>query len=754
MRTKTRRRVRHGITLALIVATIALGVFYFGYPVWQRFGQSICDFGRSIGEYFCWSFTWEEGIVGNTVQLFPDNMDTVLPLTWEELGAACAEFGELFFDERNFLGFLWEFFETLALYIQIFLVLVMPVAASILLVWLVYRKPNKQHNVDTKQLRAFKEFVRRRVKPVYMSIRQYFVGFLFKRWYYVLLLCVLWAYNLNLLTIAFEVVAFFFYLMATPILECVLNIMVQVAKFFCDFAVAWFFIPRIIWFLLFYKAFAVLRSAQGVKQQRAKETHDTDLMKKYPGTKLFVGKQRAKKTSILTMVKRLYERLFRKDAEDGMNARKKQFPFFPWIHLETFITRNRKKHKIFLVYHCRTVIRFIRHTYEMKDDDPRKSQRIRHLRKRYGYEFDNLLFDYDTTRGMEYDNSLKIIHLFDAIEAYAQLFWIYSQRKTLNFSNYPIREDFWFESYGNHPKFHGDMIGLTAIESSKNSQYSFITDYDAFRPGKKFDERNPLADAVEYGVGSAEEFAKERKNRITRGAGGTKEVFATQDNDGFELDAKVRGQVSLIDYKDYWVWLFDDQREGSLGADNKDLATIFFIKGVAQEYILLPFFEVEELFYRIFTKIYDKIEDFFSIYHGENTLLHYLFKRICEPINKYFDRLHSRFKADRVRVKIKDGGDGEELGEEFFWLLHCEVYNDVYPSDSCKSFYNYRFARSGCGMEDFPTYAGREPTIEEKLKQNSYFVEDMVEYNGIANGRKKRIKTDESDEEPKRKKRS
>ncbi|MBQ8352209.1 MAG: hypothetical protein IJY34_00280 [Clostridia bacterium] len=743
MRTKTRRKVRHGITFALIGATIAFGVLYFGFPVAQRFWQSICDFVRSFVAYIIFLFTWEDGPISPTVQEFPSNMDTVLPLTWEELQAAFVEFGERFFDGKNFLSFLWVFFEKLSLALTWISLLALPVATLFLVAYFVYRKPDKLHNVDTKPLRLFKRFMRERIKPIYKVIRAYFVGFLAKRWYYVLTLCVLWSYNLNLLTIAIEALAYIFYLLYLGGLAGLPNIIVQIAKFFCDFAVAWFFIPRIIWFFLFYKAFSVWRRRQGDKNARGKEKHDKQLLKKYPGTKLVTGKQRSKKTSILTMIKRLYERIFREDAEEGMNARKKQFPFFPWIHLEQFITHNRRRHKIFLLYHCRTVIRFIRNTYEMKDDDPRKVQRIKRLRKRYGYKFDNLLFDYETSHGMEYDDSLTIINLFDALEAYAQQFFIYSQRKTLNFSNYPIREDFSFEDHGNHPKFKGDMISLMARESHKNSQYSFITNYDAFRPGKKFNASNTLVDAVEYGIGTGEEFAKERKNRITRGAGGTKEFYATQDNDGFELDAKVRGQVSLVDNKDYWVWLFDDQREGSLGADNKDLATIFFIKGVAQEHLLIPFFELEEVFYAIFKKIYDKIEDFFSVRKGSNTLLHYLIKRICEPINKYFDRIHKRYGASRVRLKVKDGGDGEELGEEFFWLLHCEVYNGIYPSDSCKSFYNFRFARSSKGMEDFPTYASKDPTLEEKLQQNSYFVEDMTEYSGITCSRKVRAIVEE-----------
>lgn len=745
MRRKTRRRIRHGVTFALIAGSIAFGVFYFGYPVALRFWQAICDFGRSIAAYFVYMFTLEEGLVETTVQQFPANMDTVLPLTWEELTELLIAFWRRFSSWKNILSFFLNLIEKLSFVGPVLALVAILIGATLLICHFLYKKPEsigslekkKKRQLDTKPLQLFKRFMRK-LKPIYKAIRAYFVGFLAERRYYIIIFIVLWAYNLNLFTIAFEALAYVFYLAGGSGLEGVLNIIVQAAKLICDISVAWFFIPRWAWCLIGYKLFAMWRRSMALKMQYAREAKNRELIKKYPGTKLVTGKQRSKKTTILTALKRLYERLFREDAEEGMNRRMKQFPFFPWVRLEKFIDKNRKNHKIYMVYHCKKVIRFMRGTYELSDDDPKKLMRIRHLRKRYGYDFDDLLFGYEREHGMVYNDGLRLVHLFDAMEAFAQLYFIYSQRKTLNFSSYPIREDFSWIDYGNHPQFCGDMISLTVEDSIKNSQFSFIVDYDGLRPGKKFIKGNPYADAIEYGILSADEWAKERKNRITRGGGGKKEEinYATQDNDGFELDAKVRGQVALIDYKDYWVGIFDDQREGSLGADNKDLAIIWYIKGVAEEYLLMPFFELEEAFYALHKRIYDKIDNFFLVRKGCNTLLHYLVKKIGEPINKYFDRIHNRFTAHKVRLKVKDGGDGEELGEEIFWALDCETYNDIYPSDSCKPYYNYRFARSNYGMEDFPTYGGLEPTIEEKLFQNSYFVEDMTEYNGIESRRK------------------
>ena len=737
MKGKSRRKIEHGITLFLIAVSLVFSVVYFGFPILRRFAQSIVDIGLSFASYVL-HWLKLDGLVTPTVQKFPSNMDTILPLTWEEFKTVMELFWERFWTLKNFLRYILKVLSVVLKIFNVVMSLLLPVALTFLILrFIVYRKKDKKHNVDSKPLRAFKKYYEKVWRPIKRNVKEYF-SFLSERRYYILIFAILWAYNLNILTIAFELVAFAFYLLHT---FDILNVFVQVAKFTVDFSVAALFIPWWGWLLIVYKLFDIWRRRLGRRKLQKCLRKDNKYIDKFPGALFITGKQRSKKTSMLTMLKILFERRFRDKAKEKLLLRDKQFPFFPWINVEKFIAKNRKKHKIFMLYHCRFVIKFLRHTYELKDGDPIKRQRMRWLKKEYGYKFKNLLFDYDESYGLTYDDKLSIVHIFDAIEKYAQLFFLYSQKTPLDQSNYAIREDFSWVDYGNFPIFDGDLLGRTTEESYANSQYSHIIDFDTFRPRKKFDEDNPNKDAGEYGIGTCQEFDKERKNRITRSAGNAKgEIeYATQDNDGFETDTKVRGQVALIDNVDFWQWLFDAQREGDLGASNKDLANIGLIKGAAKEYLLLPFYELDEGLYMLITSIYDKIHSFFRARKGSNTLFHHMVKLLYDPLFRSWDRTHKEFTGWKLRVKMKDGGDGEELGVEEFWILSFVTYRGKFASDSCKAFYNFRFARSKRGSEDIEQYDDIEPNVGKMAKQKSYFVEDMVSDNGIQIREKMRI---------------
>ena len=736
---KIKRMIPHAITWVLLIVSVLFGIFYFGMPIIKRLWMAICDLGRSLAAYGILLFTWKDGVITPTVQQFPQEMDTVLPLSWEELELFLGVWWNIFKSGKNMLAYLWLAFEKIALFFSYLSLMILPILALFFVLWLTHRSIDNKHAKDTKALKVF-EKIRRVTWWKCKAAISFYIGFVKTHWCYCLPLLLIWAYNLNILTIAFEAVAWIFYVAWAGSLEGILNIFVQVAKFAVDFSVVALFIPGWCWWIIIYWLFTRWRHKRGMKALERCIEQDYEFIDRYPGALFVTGKQRSKKTSMLAMLKMLFERIFRKKADEKMLLRDKQFPFFPWINLEKFIEKNRCEHKIYMLYHCRRVIRWLR-KIERLPAGPQRDRYFSILKKKYNYTWDDFYFGYDVAYGLEYDDGLMKVHLYEALEMYAQLYFVYRQSTPLDLSNLAIREDFEWEDHGNFPIFDGDLLKRDASESAAASKYSHVIDFDGFRPGLKFDPDNPNRNAIEHGIGVVQEVDKERKNSKTRSSAGNKgdgELgLATQDNDGFEIDLKVRGQVALVDNVDFWVWLIDAQRVGDLGASNAELTNQIFIKGRAEEQLVLPFFEIEDLLFEWLTKIYNGIHRWFRLRKGSNTLLHHILKLFYEPFFKAHDRIEKKFTAWKLRVKVTDGGDGEELGVEHFWILSYVTYRDRFASDVCKAFYEYRFAKSPRGIDDIECYTETDTNVKMMIKQNSYFAEDMTVYNGIESRRRR-----------------
>ena len=733
-----KKRIEHIVTCSFLAAGVAFSVFYFGLPILQRLWMSICDLGRSLAAYIILLFTWKDGVVEPTVQLFPEEMETILPLTWEELRIFFDEWWEIFSDGKTLLAFLLMVLEKLSLILSWISLAILPLAAWIFILWIVNRGIDNDHAKNTTAQEKFERYRRKVLIKIKTTISGY-RRFVFSRWYYWLAFALIWAYNLNFLSIAVEAVAWIFYVGWAGTFDAWINILVQIAKLVVDFSVAARFIPSLIWAIIIYMALYYLRLHMGRKALKKCIEHDNEFIDKYPGALFVHGKQRSKKTSMLAMLKILYERRFRDKADEKMLTRDKQFPFFPWINLEKWIDKARAEHKIFMLYHCRRAVRALRKAQEQPLE--RRQYYLRLIRKKYAYPYNDFYFGYDTEYGLIYDDGLVEIHLYDALEMYAQLYFIYHQSTPLDLSNLAIREDFTWKDKGNFPLFDGNLLKKTTQESANASTYSHVIDFDAFRPGLKFDPDNPNRDAVEHGIGVVQEVDKERKNSKTRSAAGNKAAgelgIATQDNDGFEIDLKVRGQVALVDYVDFWVWLIDAQRVGDLGASAAELTNQIFIKGRADEYLKIPFFEIEDLIFHGLSWIYDKIHKWFRFRKGSNTLPHHLLKLSFAPLFRWYDRLEKEFTAWKVNVRVTDGGDGQELGMDHFWILNTVTYRNRFASDVCKAFYEYRFARSKKGIDDIECYEDTATDVNKMCKQNSYFSEDMTVFNGIDSRRKR-----------------
>ena len=736
MTERTKKRWYHGISIAFIVVALCFTVFRF-QPVFWRLLSALEDFGRSIGYFFA------PKLVTPTITDIPDSTVALLPLTWEEFQLCLDKYWRLLIDWKNFLRYIIVVMDII-IDVSSF---VGPIAVTFgfvaFLIWILYGIPDKVPNDETKEGETVEEsreskpykWFMLHVAPRARKVRDWVNGYLEflspkgVKWYkkgYKLSLVLIWLYNLNILTICFEVAAFFFYFITAWDLESVYTLVVKVIL---DLTVALEFLPTIIEVLIGYKIFDWFRIRIGKKLRKNKVKKAEKFLDDYRGSIFAEGKQRSKKSTLLAFFKRIEERRFRKKAFEKMKDREKQFPFFPWATLERTVDRCRDKQFIVLedIEYC---VRYMKRAFDAREDAGKLVGLTSYLRVEYGYDFTDVL-RYAENYPMTFDTGTTVVSLFKAIESYMMLCLIYHHPTPLDISNYSIREDYRFKDNGFFRIFDGNLF-RDAEESAKLSQFSHNMNYDIFRPGKAFDEETRYDEAVEFGIGVQQEFSKERKNRYSRAQSPkADDREATQDNDGFELDTKMRGHVATIDNVDFWRWFFDDQRANGLGADNKDMATIATIKKSLPGKIILPFFGIDELVYLLVTKLRDGFHWLVRNNKKGKTLLDYFATLAHQPFYHHFERVRRAYTVYPLKLKMSDGNDGEVFDAKLSLdIVEACTYNDIFATDSARVFYKEKHRKAKRGLNKIEQYEGLYPTRRNFKNQRSYWVEDMEAHYG------------------------
>ncbi len=703
------------ITIALLAVSILCMIFRFDM-VFTRVVQSIEDLIRSILYYF--TEMGEPGRVHVTVNKIPGGMKTYLPVEWETFKAQVEAFKDLIFTEENLQLYFLVVGSYLSVGAEWILLLSIPVTVFILVLWLLYDTENNDYNKDTLPLRAYKWVESHVLSPVWRYVKG--AAKHVRKSKAFLWLVLIWLYNLSAFTIAIEFVAFLFYFSISVDWN---SIYTQFVKLGMDLTIPIGFLPWWVWAYIGWKLFSWIRRAVGMARLKHYEASNRAFLEVYLGALFVVGKQRAKKTTIITDMALTQEVIYRDDARELLATCDKQFPFFPWINVERFYRNAQARHVLPTLAHFRRFIGILRDFFETDYDPAIKKSMLRHLKKHYGYKHRDFIFGYDHLRyGTFYDNNLAGVNVFDAIENYVQLFYIYAAPTSLIFGNYSIRTDIKYDDKGNFPDIDADFFSSKATEIEKESQYCHIINFNSRRLGKVTDENDPGKDGVEFGVFNVMEFAKERGNQHTNAGMSVHDEECNVKNDGYELDVKMKGHDATIMYYTFKRDFYDDQRPDSLSAENKDLCDVIMIKGVSDEKIVLPCFSFARLFYGIATSIHDKIYYSLRYKRGDNTLLVYLIKRFYTPFHHYYDRLKNQFTVQTATLKIWDAMGDEVLNDKGkYYICHKKVYADRFATDGIKDFYHEKALRSKMGLNDYETFGDVHMTRAEMKKMHSRF---------------------------------
>ncbi len=728
---KAERKIdyRHIICILITLGFVALGIFRF-FGCIGRMIESVRDCGLSIAYYFCEIFEIPHHITPTVNELpkipffdFPSQTPAVpavpsvpLPDNWEKFKIKWSAYWRLWATKENYFGYLSAVGNALYIFSKV-IVIIIP---FILLVWLLLRRmlktQNNDYDKDSKPLTIFKRIT----AHTYISLKTWLIGFFAfvkeHKNYYVTWLC-LWALYFNAFAILIEFIAYYLYFVVS---FDFLNLYRQVYKLFIDLSAAFTFIPLWAWGVVGLVALDKFRKNIAYGVMNHFERRNRGFINARPIVSMICGTMGKKKTTVLTDMALSQEAMFRDKAFEKILENDLKFPNFPWINLENELKRAMEYHE---VYNLATVRKFV----------VKKRLRWQKTQTR------ERLFNYDYERyGLFYDDKLKVANVWEVIEIYAQLYFIYVIQSSLLISNYSVRVDGILSDIGNFPLWNADFFKSDSRLIDSYSRHAHILDFDSLRLGKKVIEDNPNANNFEFGIVLVTEIGKERGNNLELSDKKKKDETTNQKNDMFDSWIRMVRHSATVDNYPFVKVVTDEQRPENWGANGRELCEIIRIRESGETRLAMPFFSLAELLYGW---LYNKFAGLYYEYRynrGDNTLLMYLLKGLTAKMRNYYTGIYNRFGYCVATVDVESGTlDGKTEANKYY-LMSKKIYSKRFSTDCFSDFFTVKALRSPVGINDLNEYATEKATFGELAEQNSYFVNDLL--NGLKNDENKEDK--------------
>jgi hypothetical protein len=709
---------RHYICVAAVLGSLLSGVFFFT-PSYVRLLEGFKDFGLSIAYYFTKMLDLD--VITPTVTLIPaGSLSGVLPYTWEEFTALFSDYGRILVSEDNLKAYFGGVLSVLGNMMSV-LVMVLPFAVMLVVLFRrALKRQNNDYGKDSKPLRLTKKAAGAVYVPVKNWVKSFSV-FVREKSAYVKLFVFLWAVNLNLITVVMELLAFLFYFIVSFDLA---NVYTQAYKLFCDLSVLRV-VPVPVWVIVGLIIFEYLRRKTAYAVLRHLELSDRGLINSLPLVTMIVGTMGKNKTTTLTDMVLSQSVMFRDKAFELILQNDLKFPHFPWVCFERQIKKAVTHHEIYNLATCKTFLLKKRRRFidgEFVDPlfkyTPEQYKLSRD--KLYGYHFHKY--------GLTYDDKLKVVDLFEVLETYAQLYFIYIIESSLLVSNYSIREDCVLSDTGNFPLWDGDFFRRDSRLIDGFSRHAHILDFDTLRLGKKVAEDDFKANALDFGVVVITEVGKERGNQLDN-QGKKKDAAETnQKNDGFNQRLKMARHSATVDNYPFIKVFMDEQRPESLGADARELCDIVHIRDKSDARLALPFFYAENLLHDFLFPRFRAIYYDYRYTRADNTLFMHVVKKLIGGFHAYYTRTYNRFSYYALRVDTERGTQDGLCDSHKYYLMPKKIYAKRFATDAFGDYFMHKAMRSAVGLADITEYATERADLSELQKQNSYFINELQEH--------------------------
>ena len=697
---------RHYICVGITLIFLSLAIFYFRYGL-PRIIESFIDLFNSakyyVSELFDLNLSGKVTINDFTKQ--PFEMPWNLPKTWEEFKVLWKEYWQVFFTKENLVKY-FDFLSDVLYYLSKILMILTPLIVLIIVIMNKSEEQNNDYNMDSKALIWWKnKFEKKFYLPIKKWLKE-FIIFIMEHSFYYKLWLVIWMYNFNIFAMFIEFISYYLYFVSSFDL---ISIYIQVIKFLMDLNTMIEFIPRIGWNLITLGVINLIRRSIGYNKLNHMEFKDRGFINERPIVMMVNGTMGSKKTTFITDVALSQEIMLRNKAFEKILENDLKFPYFPWINLENSL-KGAIKHNY--VYNLATCKRWI----ENKKNKFLKNPSMRNI------------FMYDYQRyGTKYDDKLCITDIWDVLENYTKLYFVYIIESSLIISNYSIRVDNILEDIGNFPLWNIDLFKRNSRMIEAYSRHAHILDFDMLRLGKKVLEQNKKADSFEFGVINITEIGKERGNAVELREIKKSDMTANQKNDLFNTWLKMIRHSATIDNFPFVKVITDDQRPESWGADARDLCELVYIEKCSEMKLAMPLFSLEDL---VLNWLKDKFSNKYYDYRfnrADNTLKMYLLHGFIGKINKYVRGIYNTFGYYKVNGVVESGRQDGKAKDCKYYLMFKKIYSRRFSTDCFSDFFIEKALRSKIGLDNLQEFKSVKASFEEMLLENSYFFQDLCE---------------------------
>ncbi len=693
---------RHYICIAITFAFVATSIFAFPYA-FKRICECFRDFGTSIAYYFCKLFGIDEvRATVNDISEMPIYLPNGFPASWEEFQGYWVQYWNIFFKRETISAYC----QSVGNVVLSFSYILFFVPILIVVYYVLKRvldKQNNDYNVDSKHLRRFKKLSDKTYRPAKAWL-QGFVDFVKEnKAYYIIWACI-FAYAFNFFAIAIEFVSYYLYFCMS---FDFVNLYRQIYKLVVDLSVVVTKIPLCLWLIFAYGVICAVRKKIAYSRLNHFEMKNRGFINERSIVCFIVGTMGKGKTTMEIDMGLSTEAMFRDKAFELLLKNDLRFPYFPWINFENALRDAMEKHA---VYNLATCKRFVRS--KQKNWERNKSQK-----KIFMYDFERY--------GLTSCDELCVKDIWQVLESYAQLYFIYIVQSSLIIGNLSTRTDNVIDDIGNFPIWNTDFFERDARLIDAFSRHSHILDFDMLRLGKRLVEENEHSDMFEFGVVTITEIGKERLNALELSDVKKSDKRANQKNDLFNYWLKMARHSATVDGYPFIKVFVDEQRPESWGADARELSEIVHIVARNDKKLAMPFFAIEELIYDFvfsrFVNLYKK----YRYLRGDNTLLMYVLKSICAKIHSYYTGIYNRFSYIPCDIALEAGVQDGKMAMKKYYLMTKKIYSKRFSTDCFSEFFTEKTLKSWLGLDDLAEFKTEKASFDEMLQENSYFFEDL-----------------------------
>lgn len=692
---------------SLVITVVFIICSFLFVSSFIRLYESIKDIGFSFGYYFCEIFSIPHQITPTVNELSPTVSDielSFLPKDFNFFKLKWQLYVQSLWNIETLQFYLIRIGNQLATFSRIILLLIPFVLLFVLWYRSYFQENEKSLNAISKPLCTYL-FIRNHViRPVIVFLKDLWQYA--KTHHFVKVWLILWAMYFNFFTIGFEFVSYYFYLVISFDL---FHLYRQIYKLMIDLLPMIQFIPWFIWCMIGIYLFDRIRKKVGYGKLNHLEMRNRGFINSMGQVTLICGEPGTGKTTALTDMCLSTSIIFRDKAFEKILENDLKFPNFPYAVLESQFKTAIVYHQ---VYNLATTEEWIRKKRE----------------KFYRCPTQHRCFEYDYQKyGLAYWDGLKEITLFEMLENYVKLYFIYIIESSLIVSNYGIREDNLIDDQGNFPLWHTDFFQTNQDYMNAYSRHAHILDFDMLRLGKTVIEHNKKRNAFEFGVVAITEAGKERGNNLENQEVKKNDNKANRKNDLFNQTLKMIRHSATVDNYPFVKIFLDEQRAQSLGANDRELCEkVLFIQEKKETKNLLCLFPLEEMLH---DWMYEKFQNIYYQYRyqrSDQTLLFYLIKNFVSSYHHSFMKRYNTFGYNIQIIEMDKGTLDAQKETNKYYLLHKKIYARRFATDAFSDYFRVKTKKSKIGLNDLEEFETERATLDELESENSYFIFDIL----------------------------